>query len=80
MIFYTPSLLSDTNNWGAFIFFASWCFIAIIYVFMAVPEVSGLTVEEIETLFEGPWFTAYRRWKKPNPVDGVEGDSIQTAL
>ncbi|KIV92479.1 hypothetical protein PV10_03773 [Exophiala mesophila] len=80
MIFYTPSLLSDTNNWGAFIFFASWCFIAIIYVFMAVPEVSGLTVEEIETLFEGPWFTAYRRPKKPNPLDGVESDRIETAL
>ena len=56
-----PSLLSSTDQWGAFLFFAAWCLIAWLYVFFCVPEVSGMSVEEIDQLFKGPWFQAYRR-------------------
>jgi hypothetical protein len=55
MTFALPSLLSRTNNWGAFIFFASWCAAALLYVYLLVPEIAGLTVEEIERVFSGPW-------------------------
>jgi len=60
MNFAVPSLLSSTNNWGAFLFFAGWCFLAICYVFFMVPETSGLSVEEIDDVFQGPWFNAYK--------------------
>ncbi|KAH7127446.1 general substrate transporter [Dactylonectria macrodidyma] len=53
-----PSLLKSTDNWGAFLFFAGWCFLALLYVFFMVPETSGLSVEEIDHLFKGPWFSA----------------------
>lgn len=65
MAYATPSLLSQMNNWGAFIFFGAWCFLALPYVYFAVPEVAGLSVEEIRSLFEGPWFNAYKQSKKP---------------
>ncbi|KAL2821298.1 general substrate transporter [Aspergillus cavernicola] len=67
-----PPLLASTNNWGAFIFFAGWCFIAFVYVFFMVPEVSGLTVEQIEDLFRGPWFKAYPQIgaRSPSPKTG----------
>ncbi|KAF4930548.1 Quinate permease [Colletotrichum fructicola] len=63
--FSLPSLLSSTHNWGAFIFFAGWCFIALIYVYLMIPEVSGLSVEEIDAIFRGPWFNAYKHFKTP---------------
>ncbi|KAH9227291.1 hypothetical protein K456DRAFT_1765903 [Colletotrichum gloeosporioides 23] len=63
--FSLPSLLSSTHNWGAFIFFAGWCLIALIYVYLMIPEVSGLSVEEIDAIFRGPWFNAYKHGKTP---------------
>ncbi|EXA30895.1 hypothetical protein FOVG_17771 [Fusarium oxysporum f. sp. pisi HDV247] len=52
----TPSILSSMDSWGAFIFFAGWCLVALIYVFFAVPETAGLPLEHIDALFECPWW------------------------
>lgn len=76
-----PSLLDATNDWGAFIFFAAWCFLAWVYVFFMVPEVAGMVVEEIEDLFKGPWFKAYRQ--RPRLLEGrgeddEEGGVVKT--
>ncbi|KAF2163545.1 hypothetical protein M409DRAFT_37246 [Zasmidium cellare ATCC 36951] len=78
MNYALPSLLDATNNWGAFIFFASWCFTAMFYVFFVVPEIAGLSVEEIEQVFRGPWFTAWRSTKHPKEVLAVdlEGEEV----
>ncbi|TPX13735.1 uncharacterized protein E0L32_005938 [Thyridium curvatum] len=67
-----PSLLKTTDNWGAFLFFAGWCFLGLVYVFFMVPEVSGLTVEEIDHLFKGSWFTAYKRSQRLPVLRSVE--------
>lgn len=55
-----PSLLKETNNWGAFLFFASFGLVALFYVFFMVPETSELSTEEIDNIFRGPWFNAYK--------------------
>lgn len=60
MHYALPSLLEATNNWGAFVFFATWCCLAIGYVFFVVPEVTGLSAEQIEDVFRSPWYSAYR--------------------
>ena len=60
------------NNWGAFIFFAGWCFLSFIYVYLMVPEIAGLSVEEIDDLFRGPWFNAYKRSKQRTIITGSE--------
>lgn len=74
MSYGTPSLLDKTDNWGAFIFFAAWCFIALVYVYLMVPETAGLSVEEIEEVFKGPWFNAYKRSKRPGTFVGMAVD------
>ena len=75
MAYGTPSLLEKTNNWVAFIFFASWCFIALIYVYLMVPETAGLSVEEIDEMFKGPWFNAYKRTKRREIIRGLESET-----
>lgn len=72
MNFGTPSLLEKTNNWGAFIFFAAFCFIALLYVYLIVPEISGLSVQEIDHLFKGPWLNAHRSSLPSSGIDGLE--------
>lgn len=62
------------DDWGAFIFFAGWCFISLIYVYLMVPEIAGLSVEEIDDLFRGPWFNAYKRSKQRTVITSVESE------
>ncbi|KAI3556444.1 hypothetical protein CABS03_03505 [Colletotrichum abscissum] len=59
-----PSLLSQTHNWGAFIFFAGWCFLSLIYVYCVVPETSLQSLEQLDELFKGPWWNVSRRAKQ----------------
>lgn len=71
-----PSILSSFNQWGAFVFFGVWCAVAIVYTYLVIPEVAGLSVEEIEQLFKGPWFNAYRTTEqvivRAHPEAGIE--------
>ncbi|KAF4869036.1 Quinate permease [Colletotrichum siamense] len=59
-----PSLLSQTHNWGAFIFFAGWCFLSLVYVYCVVPETSQQSLEQLDELFKGPWWNVNRRAKQ----------------
>lgn len=36
-----------------------------------VPEIAGLSVEEIDALFKGPWFNAFKR---PSRIEGIDDD------
>lgn len=36
---------------------------SLIYVFFVVPELAGQSLEEIDAIFEGPWYLAYRTSK-----------------
>jgi len=78
MAYGTPSLLSKTHNWGAFIFFAGWCFISLFYVYLMVPETAGLSVEEIDDVFKGPWFNAYKRSKRPAIITDLGSENLET--
>lgn len=48
-----------------------------IYVYLMVPELSGLSVEEIDDLFKGPWFNAYKRSKKARVITSEEPDDVE---
>ncbi|PLB52250.1 general substrate transporter [Aspergillus steynii IBT 23096] len=70
-----PSLLTNTHNWGAFLFFAGWCFVALLYVFFIVPETAGLGLESLDAVFEQPLWKAYlstRRLQKPVVVSAED--------
>ncbi|KAH7129492.1 general substrate transporter [Dactylonectria estremocensis] len=79
----TPNILESMDNWGAFIFYGAWCFVSLIYVFLAVPETAGLPVEHLDALFEGPWWqirsTAkkYRHTITAREVDPEDGSIDQ---
>lgn len=73
MAYGSPSLLAQTHNWGAFLFFAGWCFVSAIYVYFMVPEIAGLSVEEIDGLFTGSWFDAHKRSARLQPTEPGTG-------
>jgi hypothetical protein len=52
----TAGMLKSMDNWGTFLFFAGWCSLSLIYVFVAVPETAGLSLEQLDVLFEGPFW------------------------
>jgi hypothetical protein len=59
------------DNWGAFLFFAGWCFISLVYVFVAVPETAGLSLEHIDALFEGPFWQMNSKARMNRKMTGV---------
>lgn len=76
MTFGLPSLLSQTNNWGTFAFFAAWCATGLLYVYLLVPEIAGSSVEEIDRIFKGPWIVSGRK-SRPGVNDSVlEGQNV----
>lgn len=52
-----PSLLAATHRYGAFVFFLSICTISLAYVYFALPETSGRSLESLDALFDRPWYT-----------------------
>ncbi|KAH8689880.1 general substrate transporter [Talaromyces proteolyticus] len=71
-----PSLLTETKNWGAFLFFAGWCFIALFYVFFLVPETSGLSLEELNAVFEQPLWKAYLSTRKKTMTPIIDSSEV----
>ncbi|KAF3043808.1 hypothetical protein E8E12_010463 [Didymella heteroderae] len=55
-----PSLLAATKRYGAFVFFACMCCVSLVYVFFALPETAGRSLESMDALFERPWYTVRR--------------------
>jgi hypothetical protein len=75
----TPSILSSMDNWGAFIFFAGWCVISLVYVFFSVPETAGLSIEQLDAVFRGPWYKAYLSSKHQQQRGLVTLDGLYVA-
>lgn len=76
-----PSLLVATHRYGAFAFFASICTLSLAYVFVAMPETSGRSLESMDSLFQRPWYTVFKI-AYPRPEDlaasqysGTQNDS-----
>ncbi|OZJ05111.1 hypothetical protein BZG36_01380 [Bifiguratus adelaidae] len=46
----TPPML-QAWNWGAYVFFAAFCFLAFFWVLIFVPETKGRTLEEMDEVF-----------------------------
>ncbi|CAG8218291.1 unnamed protein product [Penicillium salamii] len=62
----TPSLLSGLHQWGAFVLFIGFCALALLYTYFMVPETAGMSLEEINKIFERPLFLLTR------PLDAQE--------
>ena len=64
----TPSMLSGLHQWGAFVLFIGFCVVAVVYTYFMIPETAGLSLEEINRIFERPLFLLAR------PLDPVENE------
>ncbi|OJK01722.1 hypothetical protein ASPACDRAFT_51486 [Aspergillus aculeatus ATCC 16872] len=68
----TPDMLEVMQEWGAFAFFACICFVSLIYVFFAMPDTTGRSLESLDSLFQRPWYKVYRvAYAKNDNVGGV---------
>ena len=62
----TPNMFASLDVWGAYVFWASICTLGIIILGIWMPETSGVPMERMGDLFDGPW---YLRWRaKPKDV------------
>jgi sugar porter (SP) family MFS transporter len=55
-----PSLLAATHRYGAFALFASICILSLAFVYVAMPETSGRSLESMDALFDRPWYTVHK--------------------
>lgn len=74
-------MLASMHNWGTFLFFAGWCFVALVYVFVAVPETAGLSLEQLDALFERPFWQMRTKANKQRAriavIDSHESGSVE---
>jgi hypothetical protein len=47
-----PPLIQNTKDFGAYIFFAVWCGASFVWVWFAVPETKGRSLEDMDRLFK----------------------------
>ncbi|KAJ5711850.1 hypothetical protein N7488_006006 [Penicillium malachiteum] len=64
----TPNMFA-LDVWGAYLFWALICFCGLIVLGVWMPETKGVSMEQMDELFAGPW---YLRWKAR--VKSVDGD------
>lgn len=46
----TPPMIESTG-FGTYVFFGAWCFLAVIWAYLLVPETKGKTLEQIDEVF-----------------------------
>ncbi|CAG8214508.1 unnamed protein product [Penicillium olsonii] len=51
-----PNMMESMDTYGPFALFACVTTIAFVYSYFAFPETKGLNMEDINTLFEAPWY------------------------
>lgn len=77
----TPNMLVSLNVYGAFVFWACICVIGLVVLGLWAPETKGVAMEDMDRLFEGPWYTLWKAKIVTNGSDIVrEGSSIGTLI
>lgn len=52
--FTLPHMKNSIKNEGVFCFYAAWCIVLFVLIFLFVPETKGYTLEELDLIFETP--------------------------
>ncbi|PLN86607.1 general substrate transporter [Aspergillus taichungensis] len=55
----TPNMFASLRVWGAYVFWASVCFVGVVVLGVWMPETRGVPVERMGEVFAGRW---YMRW------------------
>lgn len=51
-----PNMVVTMHSWGPFALFAGVTTLGTVYCYFCLPETKGLSMENMETLFEAPWY------------------------
>ncbi|KAM0756202.1 putative hexose transport-related protein [Meredithblackwellia eburnea MCA 4105] len=57
LVRFFPNIVASIGGRGPFIIFACVSTAIVIYIFVALPEVKGVAIEHMESLFDGSWYT-----------------------
>lgn len=60
----TPPLIQGTRGFGAYTFFAFWCFMSLIWGYFCVPETKGRSLEDMDHVFGDHAAVADRQRRK----------------
>ena len=75
----TPSILNSMAVWGAFLFFLAWCAVAFVYTFFCVPETRGLSLDEMDMIFDRPLYKMRHPILRPSDEEQVGMEKECTA-
>ena len=53
-------MLTNLHQWGPFILFIGFCVVALLNTYFIVPETTGMSMEEIDLIFERPLYLLAR--------------------
>ncbi|KAL4873838.1 hypothetical protein BDV12DRAFT_53834 [Aspergillus spectabilis] len=68
----TPNMFVSLHDWGAYLFWATICFVGMIILGVWMPETKGVEIERMGELFEGPWYLRWRARVEDKKEDGPE--------
>lgn len=71
----TPPMLDRLDIWGAYVFWASICFIGLVLLGLWAPETKAVPIERMDELFAGPWYMGWKAKLGPqhDVDDGILG-------
>ncbi|CAO1638665.1 unnamed protein product [Sympodiomycopsis kandeliae] len=58
-------MIEGMNTYGAFLFYFAICVILLLFVIFFLPETSGFSLEEMDEIFEKPWYKIGLSSSKP---------------
>ncbi|KAJ5738511.1 general substrate transporter [Penicillium malachiteum] len=67
----TPSILSGLHQWDAFVLFVGFCVLSLSYTYFIIPETAGMSLEEMDRIFERSIFLLARPLE---PSEALEQD------
>lgn len=65
-------MLTNLHQWGAFILFIGFCMVALLYTYFMVPETAGMSLEEINRIFERPLVLLARPLKPSDEFESTQ--------
>ncbi|KAE8138891.1 general substrate transporter [Aspergillus pseudotamarii] len=74
----TPFILTGLHQWGAFVLFIGFCVLALLYTYFIIPETAGMSLEEINKIFERPLLLLARPLQSSEHVEqgGSTGNEL----
>lgn len=61
----TNPMIADMDTWGAFLFYTAICVLLLLFILFFLPETAGYSLEQIDALFDLPWYKIGMASRRP---------------